>query len=203
MKYTLTAGENVVIDEKNKTVTINGVSYNVVQVGVLLNEMGFADDNLTWKWNEVALTTANSMACLTFNTKTISAPDNYLPNRPDVPADPNNTNLNLPGDTVVNAFTASGEATFNLTAEQYLKGFSLRTFAVLEERDNEGKGTGVYHCIYGKQYGYGLEAYIKAMYGKADDEGKTYPAFDNLLYWTWNLAQVANGKNPLASGGNS
>jgi hypothetical protein len=41
------------------------------------------------------------------------------------------------------------------------------------------------------------------MYGKADDEGKTYPAFDNLLYWTWNLAQVANGKNPLASGGNS
>ena len=92
----------------------------------------------------------------------------------------------------------NGEITFDLNAQTYASEFALRTFAVLQKDGTTGDSA-EYVCVYGGQYGYGLEAYINTMYGSEDENGKMYPSFDNLLYWTWNLAQVAIGNSPLGT----
>jgi hypothetical protein len=50
-------------------------------------------------------------------------------------------------------------------------------------------GNGNYQCVYGKQYGYGLGAYINAMYNENAAASAEDKSFNYLLEKVWALAQ--------------
>ena len=148
----------------------------IVQVGMLVQKL----DN----WNMANVLTTDPEKCsatayIVYNT----VPDKEITSG----GSGNHPNIeNAKGETAesVAEFKSEGLITFDLKAQDYRSGFAIRTYAVLQDK------AGNYHCVYGKQYGYGLEAYIKAMYteGASAAEDKS---FNNLLEKTWALAQVA------------
>ena len=180
-----TSGATIYFDEalrlsvKYQMSGVTGVTvgdYTIVQVGMLVQKL----DN----WNMANVLTTDPEKCsatayIVYNT----VPDKEITSG----GSGNHPNIeNATGETAesVAEFKSEGLITFDLKAQDYKSGFAIRTYAVLQDK------AGNYHCVYGKQYGYGLEAYIKAMYteGASAAEDKS---FNNLLEKTWALAQVA------------
>lgn len=180
-----TSGATIYFDEalrlsvKYQMTGVTGVTvgdYTIVQVGMLVQKL----DN----WNMANVLTTDPEKC----SATAYIVYNTVPNKVITSGGSgNHPNIeNAKGETAesVAEFKSEGLITFDLKAQDYKSGFAIRTYAVLQDK------AGNYHCVYGKQYGYGLEAYINAMYteGASAAEDKS---FNNLLEKTWALAQVA------------
>ena len=153
------------------TITFGDTTYTVLQVGLLVQELEELDDK--WTMCDVLYAENGVTAYIAYDNSAKIDPTGPE-NHPDVgPGGP---------DAFVNTLGASGEINFDLLVKEYNKGFALRTYAVLE-------ANGTQYVIYGKQYGYGLEAYVKATYG--DDA-----AFNPLLATAWGYAQAAVARYP-------
>ena len=171
VKYDLTG-----LDDSGK-VTLNGKEYTVVQIGLLTQKF-----TNSWDMTDLVLTTGSSdfTAYLVYNNTSLTPSSGGALNYPYV-------DYGEEGATDISKYSASGEITFDLKAQDYNSGFALRTFAVLQTGEGD---SAEYVCVYGGQYGYGLEAYINALYDASADDAEAQ-SFNYLLEMTWALAQVA------------
>ena len=175
----LSVGYDITGVSVDGTVQIGEKTYKVVQIGLLTQKL------TNWNMSNVlttdyALDANNDVtAYLAYNATSFTPGSGGALNYPY---------SGYPEEGVVDITTylTNGEITFDLQVLDYMRGFALRTFAVLQT----GEGNSAeYICVYGKQYGYGLEAYIKTMYAP---EATT--AFNDLLATAWTYAKAADAK---------
>lgn len=146
--------------------------YTVAQIGLLVGGNN---------WSETLATDGQNYtkAYLLYNN---------IPNIQPSPGELNNKPLNKDDEKIElddSAFAnpsldvfAKGELVFDLESLEYMQTLSLRPVFVLTDGAN-------YYCVYGRQIGYGLEAYINGVYSSSSDEYK------HLLVKTWAVAQAA------------
>ncbi len=178
----LSVGYEIAGVGEDGTIKIGDDTYTVVQIGFLAKKLTVEDG----KWVMCDSLTASYAAEANNGVTAYIA---YNAAGKDVSAGGKN---NYPfagygGEGVadkLSEYSGAGEITFDLKVAEYKAGFGIRTFAVLQKGE-----TDEYVCVYGKQYGYGLEAYIKAMYGS--DTGE----FDDLLATAWSYAKASYAKN--------
>ena len=182
--YKFADGVTVNLDENGNpdgTITFGDTTYTVLQVGLLVQELEELDDK--WTMCDVLYAKNGVTAYIAYdNSASLESgrvdEEGNQENHPDVgPGGP---------DAFVNTLGASGEINFDLLVTEYKKGFALRTYAVLKDAN------GTQYVIYGKQYGYGLEAYVKAMY----DTNASGDQFNYLLATAWEYAKAAAARYP-------
>lgn len=162
------------------TIEIDGEQYTVAQVGMLVQRLD------EWNMANLVLTAdpdkcPDAIAYIVYNAttdKTVSS--GGADNRP---------NDSIAGESAVSVatFATEGRITFDMKMQEYTSCFAIRTYVVLQKTTGESVE---YICLYGNQYGYGLEAYIKATYD-VNASTSADKSFNNLLIQTWALAQEA------------
>lgn len=175
----LSVGYDITGVSVDGTVQIGEKTYKVVQIGLLTQKL------TNWNMSNVlttdyALDANNDVtAYLAYNATSFTPGSGGALNYPY-------SGYPEEGAVDITTYLTNGEITFDLQVLDYMRGFALRTFAVLQT----GEGNSAeYICVYGKQYGYGLEAYIKTMYAP---EATT--AFNDLLATAWTYAKAADAK---------
>lgn len=176
-----TTGANIYFDEALRL----GISYDlstipsgykIEQIGLLVGDYGIENlilDNASKAYLMYDLLDGETVDGVVINNEALSGVSSN--NRPwdkdgnviNVTPDPWQTPDDLMAGTII----------FDLAAQDYKTMFAIRPVIVLEKE-------GSYVCVYGRQIGYGLEAYINGVYAEASDEYKY------LLEMTWALAGV-------------
>lgn len=176
-----TTGANIYFDEALRL----GISYDlstipsgykIAQIGLLVGDYGIENlilDNASKAYLMYDLLDGETVDGVVINNEALSGVSSN--NRPwdkdgnviNVTPDPWQTPDDLMAGTII----------FDLAAQDYKTMFAIRPVIVLEKE-------GSYVCVYGRQIGYGLEAYINGVYAEASDEYKY------LLEMTWALAGV-------------
>ena len=172
-------GKSVVtVDQINGTVTVNGETYTVLQIGVLTEQL------TSWTMGGVLYAEQKEgvQAYIVYNNSDANVTLGGTDNRPNKEVDPDSSAFE-------NKLAASGVIAFDLNVAQYKSPFAVRTYAVVKD------STGTQHVIYGGQYVYGLGAYINNLFGTDDgDETTDDKAFDWLLSAAWSYADAADAK---------
>ncbi len=145
--------------------------YSIAQVGLLVGDS-------TWEGTLITDGQNFTKAYLLYNAIQGNQPSpGELNNKP---FDKDDEKIELVDDAFSNPSLdslANGELVFDLGSLQYMQTLSLRPVFVLTDGTN-------YYCVYGRQIGYGLEAYINGVYSDSSNEYK------HLLVKTWAVAQA-------------
>lgn len=178
-----TTGANIYFDEALRL----GISYDlstipsgykIAQIGLLVGDYGIENlilDNASKAYLMYDLLNGKTVDGVVINNDALSGASSD--NRP-WDKDGNVINVTPEAWQEPDNLTA-GTIIFDLAAQDYKTMFAIRPVIVLEKE-------GSYVCVYGRQIGYGLEAYINGVYAEASDEYKY------LLEMTWALAGAAS-----------
>lgn len=178
-----TTGANIYFDEALRL----GISYNlskipdgysIAQIGLLVGDYGIENlilDNASKAYLMYDLLNGKTVDGVVINNEALSGVSSN--NRP-WDKDGNVINVTPEAWQEPDNLTA-GTIIFDFAAQDYKTMFAIRPVIVFEK-------DGTYVCVYGRQIGYGLEAYINGVYAEASDEYKY------LLEMTWALAGAAS-----------
>ncbi len=187
-----TTGANIYFDEALRlgiSYQLSGIpeGYTIKQIGLLVGDI--SNTNLTLENRNMAYLLFNAIPNDTVvdgdtitNAEIGKYPDNGPWNTDDkIIVMPDGT-FTVP---TISGNGTSGTIVFDLKAQEYKTMFSLRP-AIVFEKDGE------YVCVYGRQIGYGLGAYINGVYDKDSEGNATTDEFKYLLEQLWALAGVTS-----------